>query len=107
MSWNLPVFPKAMLAGESLTKTPTQASTDTELDKETAMAVESLIKDIAEESFMIKTEVPTRTDIIQIKSDEEDVSQIDTTALTTTAKTSSSLTPLSKNLSYSQFKLDW
>uniref|UniRef100_A0A915HLL3 Uncharacterized protein n=1 Tax=Romanomermis culicivorax TaxID=13658 RepID=A0A915HLL3_ROMCU len=71
------------------------------------MAVESLIKDIAEELFMIKTEVPTKTNIIQIKSDKEDVSQTDTTAPTTTAKTTSSLTPLSKNLSYSQFKLDW
>uniref|UniRef100_A0A915KDW0 Uncharacterized protein n=1 Tax=Romanomermis culicivorax TaxID=13658 RepID=A0A915KDW0_ROMCU len=111
MSSNLPVFPEAMLMGESLTKTPTQAPTqaftDTELDKETAMAVQWLIKDIAEELFAIKTEVPTETDIIQIQSDEDDVSQTNTTARTTTAKTTSSLTPLSKNLSYSQYELDW
>uniref|UniRef100_A0A915K5W9 Uncharacterized protein n=1 Tax=Romanomermis culicivorax TaxID=13658 RepID=A0A915K5W9_ROMCU len=67
-----------MLTGESLTKTPTQAPTqasaDTELYKETAMAIKSLIKDIAEESL--------------IESDEDDISQTDTTAPTTTAKTS-------------------
>uniref|UniRef100_A0A915KS54 Uncharacterized protein n=1 Tax=Romanomermis culicivorax TaxID=13658 RepID=A0A915KS54_ROMCU len=110
MSSNLPVFPESMLMGESPTKTPTQAPTDTELNKETAMAIESLIKDIAEESFMIKTEIPSETDIIQIESDEEDVSQTDTTAPTTTAKTTSSLTPLSKSLlssQISQYELDW
>uniref|UniRef100_A0A915HLY2 Uncharacterized protein n=1 Tax=Romanomermis culicivorax TaxID=13658 RepID=A0A915HLY2_ROMCU len=100
-----------MLTGESLTKTltqaPTQASADTEFDKETAMAVNLLIKDIADELFVIKAEIPTETDIIQIQSDEDDVSQTNTTAPTTTAKTTSSLTPLSKNLLYSQYELDW
>uniref|UniRef100_A0A915KIW3 Uncharacterized protein n=1 Tax=Romanomermis culicivorax TaxID=13658 RepID=A0A915KIW3_ROMCU len=110
MSSNLPVYPEAMFMGESPTKTPiqapTQASADTEFDKETAMAVESLIKDIADESFTVKTKVPTKTDIIQIQSDKDDASQTDTTPPTTTAKTMSSLTPLSKNLSYSQYELD-
>uniref|UniRef100_A0A915J2E7 Uncharacterized protein n=1 Tax=Romanomermis culicivorax TaxID=13658 RepID=A0A915J2E7_ROMCU len=89
-----------MLTGESPSKTPTQAPADTELNKETAMAIESLIKDITEESFAIKMDVPTESNIIQIKSDQEDVSQTDTTAPTTMAKATSSLTLLSKNLSY-------
>uniref|UniRef100_A0A915J081 Uncharacterized protein n=1 Tax=Romanomermis culicivorax TaxID=13658 RepID=A0A915J081_ROMCU len=76
MSSNLPVF--LLLMGESPTKTPiqatTQASTDTEFDKEMAMAVKPLIKDMADESFAVKTEIPTETDIIQIKSDKDDVS---------------------------------
>uniref|UniRef100_A0A915K9V1 Uncharacterized protein n=1 Tax=Romanomermis culicivorax TaxID=13658 RepID=A0A915K9V1_ROMCU len=107
MSSNLPVYLEAMLMNESPMETPTQAPTDTELDKETGMAIESLIKDIAEESFTIKTKIPSENDIIQIETDEEDVSQTDTTVPTTTAKTTSSLTPLSKSLSISQYKLDW
>uniref|UniRef100_A0A915HIH3 Uncharacterized protein n=1 Tax=Romanomermis culicivorax TaxID=13658 RepID=A0A915HIH3_ROMCU len=61
-----------MLMNESPMETPTQAPTDTELDKETGMAIESLIKDIAEESFTIKTKIPSQNDIIQIETDEED-----------------------------------
>uniref|UniRef100_A0A915HJB7 Uncharacterized protein n=1 Tax=Romanomermis culicivorax TaxID=13658 RepID=A0A915HJB7_ROMCU len=110
MSSNLPVYPEAMLMGESPTKMPTHAPTqafaNTEFDKETAIAVKSVIKDIADESFAVKTKVPTKTDIIQMESDEDDISQTDTTKPTTTAKTTSSLTLLSKNLSYSQYKLD-
>uniref|UniRef100_A0A915HTG3 Uncharacterized protein n=1 Tax=Romanomermis culicivorax TaxID=13658 RepID=A0A915HTG3_ROMCU len=110
MSSNLPVYPDAMLMGESPKKTPTQAPTqfsvETEFNKERAKAVESLIKDIADESFAVKTEIRTETDIIQIEIDEDDVSQTDTTRPTTTAKTMSSLTPLSMNLSYSQCEFD-
>uniref|UniRef100_A0A915LCM8 Uncharacterized protein n=1 Tax=Romanomermis culicivorax TaxID=13658 RepID=A0A915LCM8_ROMCU len=106
----LKIYPNAMLTGECPTKTPTQAPTqasaDTEFNKETAMAIESLIKDIADESFAIKTKIPTETDIIQIGRYEDDVSQTDTTAPTTMAKITSSLTALSKNLSYSQYQLD-
>uniref|UniRef100_A0A915I6Q5 Uncharacterized protein n=1 Tax=Romanomermis culicivorax TaxID=13658 RepID=A0A915I6Q5_ROMCU len=42
-----------------------------------------------------------------IDSEEEDVSRTNTTAPMTMAKTTSSLTPLSKNLSYSQYDIDW
>uniref|UniRef100_A0A915IDK3 Uncharacterized protein n=1 Tax=Romanomermis culicivorax TaxID=13658 RepID=A0A915IDK3_ROMCU len=48
----------------------------------------------------------TNLDSKNIKSDEDDISQTDTNAPTTTAKTTSLLTPLSKNLSYSQYELD-
>uniref|UniRef100_A0A915J753 Uncharacterized protein n=1 Tax=Romanomermis culicivorax TaxID=13658 RepID=A0A915J753_ROMCU len=103
MSSNLPVFLESMLLGKS----QTQAPTDIKLDKETVMAVESLINDIAEESFAIKTEILSETNIIQIKSDDEDVSQTDTTVQTPTAKTISSVTPLSKSLLSSQYHIDW
>uniref|UniRef100_A0A915LDB9 Uncharacterized protein n=1 Tax=Romanomermis culicivorax TaxID=13658 RepID=A0A915LDB9_ROMCU len=100
-----------MLMRESPTKTPTQAPTqtsaETEFNKETAIPVKSLIKLTAEESFSIKTEIPTETNIIQIDREEDEVSRTDTTVPMTMAKTTSSLTPLSKNLSYSQYELDW
>uniref|UniRef100_A0A915JS57 Uncharacterized protein n=1 Tax=Romanomermis culicivorax TaxID=13658 RepID=A0A915JS57_ROMCU len=44
-------------------------------------------------------EVPTETDVIQIESEDKDVSTTDTTAPMMMTKTTSSLTPLSKNLS--------
>uniref|UniRef100_A0A915KRX0 Uncharacterized protein n=1 Tax=Romanomermis culicivorax TaxID=13658 RepID=A0A915KRX0_ROMCU len=52
-------------------------------------------------------EVPTETDVIQIDSEDDDVWTTDTTAPMTTAKPTSSLTPLSKNLLYSQYDIDW
>uniref|UniRef100_A0A915I7Z1 Uncharacterized protein n=1 Tax=Romanomermis culicivorax TaxID=13658 RepID=A0A915I7Z1_ROMCU len=45
-------------------------------------------------------EIPTETDVIQIDSEEDEVSRTDTTGPMTAAKTTSSLIPLSKNLSY-------
>uniref|UniRef100_A0A915K5A6 Uncharacterized protein n=1 Tax=Romanomermis culicivorax TaxID=13658 RepID=A0A915K5A6_ROMCU len=71
------------------------------------MAVESLMKQTAEDSLAIKMEIPTETNVIQIHSEDEDVSTTNTTAPMTTAKSTSSLTPLSKNLSYSQYDIDW
>uniref|UniRef100_A0A915IFH5 Uncharacterized protein n=1 Tax=Romanomermis culicivorax TaxID=13658 RepID=A0A915IFH5_ROMCU len=111
MSSNLPLHPSTMLTGESWMKTPTQAPAqsfaETEFDTETAMAVESLIKQTTKESFAIKTEIPTETDVIQIDSEDDDVSRTDTTAPMMMTKTTSSLTPLSKNLLYSQYDIDW
>uniref|UniRef100_A0A915IBC5 Uncharacterized protein n=1 Tax=Romanomermis culicivorax TaxID=13658 RepID=A0A915IBC5_ROMCU len=52
-------------------------------------------------------EIPTETDVIQIHSEDDDVLTTDTTAPLMTAKTTSSLTPLSENLSYSQYDIDW
>uniref|UniRef100_A0A915L8N6 Uncharacterized protein n=1 Tax=Romanomermis culicivorax TaxID=13658 RepID=A0A915L8N6_ROMCU len=110
MSSNLPVHRSTTLTGESPMKTPTQAPAqsfaETEFDTETAMAVKSLIKQTAEDSFAIKTEIPTETDVIQINSEDDYVSTTDTTAPMMTAKTTSSLTLLSKNLSYSQYNID-
>uniref|UniRef100_A0A915HVI9 Uncharacterized protein n=1 Tax=Romanomermis culicivorax TaxID=13658 RepID=A0A915HVI9_ROMCU len=96
-----------MLLAESPTKTPTQAPTDFELDNETAMAVESLIKNITEESFTVKSEIPSEMDIIQIESKDEDISETDTTAQMPKTKTTTSATPLSKSLSSSQYHIDW
>uniref|UniRef100_A0A915KXJ5 Uncharacterized protein n=1 Tax=Romanomermis culicivorax TaxID=13658 RepID=A0A915KXJ5_ROMCU len=70
---------KSMLQGKSSMKTPKQATTDTEFSNKRAMAVESLIKDIAEEFFVMKTEIPSEMDVIQLDSDNKNVSETDTT----------------------------
>uniref|UniRef100_A0A915J9F8 Uncharacterized protein n=1 Tax=Romanomermis culicivorax TaxID=13658 RepID=A0A915J9F8_ROMCU len=79
MSSNLPIFLESMPQGKSPTKTPKQATMDTEFDNETVMAVESLIKNIAEESFVVKTEIPSEMDVIQLESDNENAYNYKTT----------------------------
>uniref|UniRef100_A0A915KLD8 Uncharacterized protein n=1 Tax=Romanomermis culicivorax TaxID=13658 RepID=A0A915KLD8_ROMCU len=107
MSLNLPVFLQSMLLAKSPVKMPKQAITDFKLDNKTGMAVESLIKDIAEESFTIKTKIPSQMDIIQIESEEENVSETNTTQQMQLTKTTTSATLLSKSLSSSQYHIDW
>uniref|UniRef100_A0A915HTK5 Uncharacterized protein n=1 Tax=Romanomermis culicivorax TaxID=13658 RepID=A0A915HTK5_ROMCU len=84
-----------------------QATTDIEIDNKTVMAVQSLIKDIAEESFAIKTKILSKMNIIQIESEEENVSETDTTAQRPMTKMTTSITPLLKSLSYSTQHNDW
>uniref|UniRef100_A0A915HR31 Uncharacterized protein n=1 Tax=Romanomermis culicivorax TaxID=13658 RepID=A0A915HR31_ROMCU len=65
------------------------------------MAIESLVKDIAREPFVTKTELPSEMDVIQLESDEENISESDTTTQMLTTKTTTSATPLLKGLSSS------
>uniref|UniRef100_A0A915JBV6 Uncharacterized protein n=1 Tax=Romanomermis culicivorax TaxID=13658 RepID=A0A915JBV6_ROMCU len=100
-----------MLLGEvvSLKKTPEQTSTKYDLDKETAMAIESLIKDVVQELKIVKIENPSEMNVFQLESDTDDVSENETMSETPTMKTTtSSMTPLSKSALYtSTFHIDW
>uniref|UniRef100_A0A915HN56 Uncharacterized protein n=1 Tax=Romanomermis culicivorax TaxID=13658 RepID=A0A915HN56_ROMCU len=59
MSLNLPGFLEAMLLGETISpkKMLDQISAELKFDKEMAMAVESLIKDVAQETNSLKLKI--------------------------------------------------
>uniref|UniRef100_A0A915HR28 Uncharacterized protein n=1 Tax=Romanomermis culicivorax TaxID=13658 RepID=A0A915HR28_ROMCU len=104
---NLPIFGELILQGESPTKMPKQAAPKSQFHNKIAIAVESLMKDITEESFGMKTEILSKMDVIQIKSDNKNLSETDTTTQMLKTKTMTWPTPLSKSPSYSQYHVDW
>uniref|UniRef100_A0A915KYG8 Uncharacterized protein n=1 Tax=Romanomermis culicivorax TaxID=13658 RepID=A0A915KYG8_ROMCU len=91
----------------SLKKTPEHISTKLEFNEETAMAVESLTKDVAQETKVLKTENQSQMDVIQLESNTEDISENDTVTKTPTMQTTSSMTRLLKSLLYSTQHIDW
>uniref|UniRef100_A0A915KZ88 Uncharacterized protein n=1 Tax=Romanomermis culicivorax TaxID=13658 RepID=A0A915KZ88_ROMCU len=79
---------------------PEQISTELKFNKEMAMAVELLIKDITQEPEVVKTENLSEMDVIQLKDNIEDVSENDTITETPMKQTTTSMTPLLKSLSH-------
>uniref|UniRef100_A0A915KRF3 Uncharacterized protein n=1 Tax=Romanomermis culicivorax TaxID=13658 RepID=A0A915KRF3_ROMCU len=55
----------------------------------------------------MKTEIPREMNIIQIESEEENVSETDTTPQTPMVKRKTSITLLSNSLSHSTQHIDW
>uniref|UniRef100_A0A915KJ17 Uncharacterized protein n=1 Tax=Romanomermis culicivorax TaxID=13658 RepID=A0A915KJ17_ROMCU len=79
---------------------PEQISTELKFIKEMMMAVELLIKDVVQETEVVKTENLSEMDVIQLEGNTQYVSENDTVTETPMKQTTTSMTPLLKSLSY-------